>query len=135
MTELTPGQSRIVREIKRIAAKLGTKSLSQRQFDEHHELGGVTTAGNQFGSWNEAVQAAGLEPISSTVGSSPRFTDDDLLSEIIRVHRDIGEEPSMRKMEAKGRISLKPYVDRWGTFSRAKGAAYERFGRPEDSDL
>ncbi len=124
---LTAGQKRIIQEIQRIAAKLGTKSLSQSQFDEHHELGGVTTAGNQFGSWNEAIVAAGLEPQASGGSGAIQITNDELLEEIIRVHRLLGREPSGRQMEAKGQYSLKPYVERWDTFAKAKTAAYDRF--------
>lgn len=123
---LTPGQTRTVAEIQRIAAKLGSKTLSQSQFDEHHEIGGVTTAGGQLGSWNEAVSAAGLEPITTSVVPT-RYTDDDLLREIIRVHLETGAEPSERKMSAPARISMKPYRTRWGSFSKEKAAACVRF--------
>lgn len=37
---LTPEQERIVKEIRRIARSLGDKrSLSENEFDKHHELG------------------------------------------------------------------------------------------------
>src|SRR5438270_458967 len=60
---LTEAQRRVVIEIQRVAAELGVDRLSQNDFDRHHRLACVTTAGYQFGSWNEAVKAAGLDPI------------------------------------------------------------------------
>jgi hypothetical protein len=130
---LTPEQARIVAEIRRVASALGVTSLSQNDFDEHHRLGGVTTAGYQFGSWNEAVQAAGLEPyVSGTGRPKTRISDDVLLEDIIRVHRMIGAEPSERRMSNLGVFSLKPFKARWGSLAAARQAAYARFGRPDD---
>lgn len=39
-------QVRMIKEIQRIASNLGVDRLSQREFDQHHSLGGVTTAGD-----------------------------------------------------------------------------------------
>lgn len=129
----TPSQQRIIEEIKRVAQSLGGLGrLSQREFDENHDLGGVTTAGELFGSWNEAVVAAGLEPNPSHGREGEQhFTDDELLSEIIRVHRELGREPSERKMASRANYSLAPYRDRWGTLATAREAAYKRYGRPD----
>ena len=127
---LSDEQRRIVREIRRIADKLASKTLSQSQFDEHHQLGGVTTAGLQFGSWNEAIVAAGLEPIPAHAGAVPQYTDRELLEDILRVHEELGDEPSERKMSARSRYSLKPYKDRWGSLAKAREAAYALLGRP-----
>lgn len=107
---------------------LDSNSLSQSQFDAHHELGGVTTAGMQFGSWNEAVEAAGLEPNPAGGGGHRKYSDQELLAEIIRIHIEVGAEPSERKFASLGRFSLKPYKVRWSGFAQAKAAAYEMFG-------
>jgi hypothetical protein len=127
-TKLTEGQQRMVKEIQRIASELGQKSLSENEFDKHHQLGGVTTAGHQFGSWNDAIKAAGLEP--NPMGGSHQekiYSDDELLQEIIRLHCEMGNSPSERRFSFRTRFSLRPYRDRWGTFAKAKEAAYERF--------
>lgn len=131
---LSAEQQRVVEEIRRVAATLNVTRLSQRQFDAHHRLSGVSTAGYQFGSWNEAVLAAGLEPNPAGGAglAEPKLTEEHLLQEIIRVHRELGTAPSERKMAKLGLYSLKPYKDRWRTFSQAREAAYQRFGRPSD---
>lgn len=129
---LSQQQQRIVDEIQRVARELDTMRLSQRQFDRHHQIGGVSTAGYQFGSWNRAVRAAGLEPMPS--GQSrvkPQLTDDELLIDILRVQRDLARSPSEREMAAAGRYSLKPYKRRWGSFAAAKRVAYQTLGKPE----
>jgi hypothetical protein len=117
-------QERIINEIQRVAKKLRVSSLSKSQFDEHHELGGVTTAGMQFGSWNEAVTAAGLDANPPGGNSSKKLTDDELLREIIRIHELLGREPSERQMAANARFSMKPYRDRWENFTKAREEAY-----------
>ena len=123
-------QKRIIAEIQRVAKKLGSDHLSQNEFDEHHELGGVTTAGMLFGSWNLAIKAAGLTP-NLTHGHVPRrITDDELLEELIRVHKHFGKKPSERNIAAIGNYSLTPYKERWGSIAKARDAAYLKFGEP-----
>lgn len=128
--ELSEQQHRIINEIRRVAKKLGVDQLSQNDFDEHHELGGVTTAGQQFGSWNLAVVAAGLKPYPSHGYSRRRFADDELLEELIRVHRHFNRTPTERHLLAVGKFSVKPYKERWGSVAKACEAAYLRFGSP-----
>lgn len=122
--ELTDAQRRVVAEIQRVARVLGKESLSQREFDEHHQLAGVTTAGYQFGSWNDAVEAAGLRPHPQHgEDRGPRITDLELLEELLRLRNEFGEFPSERKLASHGRYSPKPYRDRWGTIAAARDAA------------
>ncbi len=130
----TDRQLRVIAEIQRVARLLNISRLSKREFDKHHELGGLSTAGYQFGSWNRAVRAAGLEPNPQGMGSEPVITDIELLEEIIRLHRHLGKRPSDREMGRFGKFSPKPYNDRWGTFVRAREAAYERFGMPGQNE-
>ncbi len=128
----TDRQQRVIAEIQRAATMLGVDRLSQRDFDKHHQLAGLSTAGYQFGSWNRAVRAAGLEPYESGFSNQgPKLADDELLQEIIRVHRQVGKLPSMREMARFGRYSPQPYKARWGSWVAARDAAYARFGAPE----
>lgn len=95
--ELTPSQLTVVKEIQRIASVLGKSTLSQREFDAHHQLSGVSTAGYQFGSWNEAVTAAGLEPKPpGGAGRGPKITDEELLLELVRLRDETSLGGSQR---------------------------------------
>jgi hypothetical protein len=113
---------------------LGVDRLSSNEFDKHHKLGGLSTAGYQFGSWNRAVKAAGLQPYE-TGGNKvgPKISDQELLEEIIRLHHELSKRPSEKEMARFGKYSPKPYRDRWGSWSAAQTAAYERFGIPDDN--
>jgi hypothetical protein len=53
----------ILQEIQRVATHLGKKSLSIAEFNKHGKISPATVS-NRFGSWNEAVQAAGLDKVS-----------------------------------------------------------------------
>jgi hypothetical protein len=128
---LSERQWRVVAEIQRVAAMLGVDRLSQRQFDASHEIAGLTTAGYQFGSWNRAVKAAGLEPYEPGASNQQaKLSDDDLLEEIVRLHRELGKTPSERELARFGQYSPKPYKARWGSWVAAKEAAYAKFGKP-----
>ena len=128
-SELTEKQLEIVAEIQRIAKSLNVERLSQNEYEQHHEITGLTTVGYHFGSWNRAVIAAGLKPYPPGGGDrEPKISSPELLQEIIRVHRDIGKQPSEREFSRFGQFSLKPYKDRWGSFSKARELAYETLG-------
>jgi hypothetical protein len=122
--EHTERQRELIAEIQRVARQLGVDRLSQREFDRHHSLASVTTVGHHFGSWNEAVVAAGLKPNPQGGSSREAALDADvLLQDILRVRDTLGELPSERRMSRFGKYSLSPYRDRWGTFKKARDAA------------
>ena len=102
-THPTVRQRELISEIQRVARILGVDRLSQREFDRNRSQGSVTTIGHQFGSWNEAVVAAGLKPNPSGGGSrGPVLDANELLGDILRVRSEIGELPSERKMSRWG---------------------------------
>src|SRR5271155_4134058 len=91
--------------------------LTQRQFREKSRVS-ISTVRYTFGSWNEAVAAAGLEPVP--LGGLPELKkqslpDDVYLQEIIRLTKELSRKPTDNLMNAKGRFSVKPYRDRWGS--------------------
>jgi hypothetical protein len=118
----------VIREIRRVAALVGTSSLSRGTFKQHSHLS-VSTIKNRFGSWNSAINAAGLTP-SPNSGHGPTYTDEELLLEIIRLTHELGKRPALTEMNAIGRFSVQPYRSRWRTWSDALRAAYARFGNP-----
>jgi Homing endonuclease associated repeat len=123
----------IIAELQRVARMLGTEQLSQSNYDE---LGTINrgTIRNRFGNWKDALVAAGLaHGISRKRHGSP--SDDELLLEIIKVTSELDKIPSSHVMTAYGHFSQSPYVDRWGTFTEARKAAYLKYGLPIGIDL
>lgn len=120
----------VIAELRRIADQVGTRELSIREFKRHARMS-VTSVCGKFGSWNEAILAAGLSPIAPGPQKHPaKIPDEDLLQEIIRVTGDLGKVPSFDQLKARGRFSAWPYVQRWGTVDAARKAAYARYGFP-----
>lgn len=118
----------IIAELRRVAAKLNTSFLTMQQFGEHAQFS-VSTVKYSFGSWNEAVEAAGLEP--KPAGGPPvqlKFPEEDLLQEIIRLTQERGREPTIHAMNAKGRFGDSVYRKRFGSLAKACQLAYARYG-------
>jgi hypothetical protein len=125
-------QQEMIAELRRVAEKLQSTGLTQRQFREH-SLVSVSTVKGKFGSWNHAVEAAGLNvsPRFSPELHQTKLSDDELLREIIRLTQELGREPPYTEMNAKGRYSVKPYMKRWGSFPKARQVAYATYGFPQ----
>jgi hypothetical protein len=123
-------------ELIRISKLLNSSSISQSEFEAHGNIS-VTTVRYTFGSWNTAIEAAGLmpnEPGRNLSHNKLRLDDDAYLREIVRLTEELGKKPTLSLLNAKGKYSVKPYRDRWGTFSEACDAAYHKFGNPQISD-
>jgi hypothetical protein len=76
---------------------------------------GARTYFRRFESWNDALEAAGLEPLSP--GKSA--TDKDLLAEIKRLATDDGEAPTAKQMDKEGKYSSATYQRRFESWSAA----------------
>lgn len=117
----------ILNEIKRVAAKLGRKSLSQSEFNRHANLCG-DTAVKHFGSWNAAVESAGLAPIKpGPQVKAKRIDDDELLLDLIRLYNEFGKPPTVAIISAKGKFSPPSYKARWGNHLKAFEIAKKKF--------
>jgi hypothetical protein len=117
----------IIEEIRRVAEKLGTRSISAAQFNQHAQLSD-STARLHFGSWNAAVEAAGLNPIPAGPQKTPkRIDDDELLLDLIRLYNESGKPPTVAMISAKGRFSPPSYTSRWGNHLKAFEIAKKKF--------
>jgi hypothetical protein len=69
-----------------------------------------------FGGWNEALEAAGLDP--DEMGTK-RIPDRELLAELQRLYTELGEPPTQRDMTERGEYSNRTYQLRFGSWSAA----------------
>ena len=69
-----------------------------------------------FGGWNEALEAAGLDP--DEMGSK-RIPDRELLAELQRLYTELGKPPTQRDMTERGEYSNRTYQLRFGSWSAA----------------
>lgn len=122
----------VISELRRVATDLNSVRLTQNQFKQYGRvsLGAIC---NKFGSWNQALEAAGLPtapPGPNAELHQQKISDEDLLQEIIRLTEELGKKPTNSEMNAKGRYSEKPYRKRWGSFTKAREVAYAKYGFP-----
>lgn len=98
--------------LRALAEDLGG-SPTEAQMDD---LGPVSasTYKRRFGSWNDALRAAGL-----AVNRERDIPAADLLAELHRLAEELGRVPLAVDVRSHGRYSLDPYVDRFDSWSDA----------------
>lgn len=107
-------------ELDRLAEELGKPPTTY----EAQELGKYSQRPyyRVFGSWTEALEAAGLEP-----NKERNIGDDDLLDEIRRLADELGESPISNDMIEFGKYSLHPYKRAFGSWTDAlEEAGFEK---------
>ncbi len=127
-------REQIIDEIRRVSSKLGTQRLTRKDFGCNSKISTATIC-YVFGSWNRAVEAAGLKPITDFVPERKKIPDEELMAEVIRLTKELGKRPSDREMQALGRFSPRPYSKRWGSFAKAREAAYQKLGFPRLDEI
>lgn len=122
-------REQIIEEIKRIAKEMGSKSLREEEFERHSTIP-LSTVRFHIGSWNRAIQDAGLElpgkSIDKTGKKAPK-DDDELLLDLLRLNEDSGEVPTLALIQEKGKYSDRHYRDRWKSIAQAFALAREKF--------
>ena len=79
-----------------------------------------TTYRDRFGSWRDALEAAGFEP-----PPPQRVTTEELLAELQRLHDDFGGRPTTTVVREHGSYSCQTYYSRFGSWDGALNAAFE----------
>ena len=125
-------KQRILQEIRRVANEVAPEVLTQRAFSKAATFS-VSKLRYHFGSFSQAMAAAGIVPNAPGFGTAPqsRLDDDDLLAEIGKVWAHLGQRPTEAAFNAASQYSVRPYYRRWGTFNRAVDEYLARFGVPD----
>ncbi len=118
----------VVQELQRVAAQLGNERVTRREFARHGRFA-PSVVERTFGSWNKAITAAGLEPITRY----ERLSDDELRTEFNRVTSLLGKAPTRSEFAANSTLSPGVYERRFGKWS-ATVAEYAGTVRPPSSD-
>lgn len=114
MTEIqSPSRQELIDRIRDLAEKLGKRSISRSEFirgtgiNEHH-------VSKHFGSWNEFVGEAGLEPHMA----NRRVDDDDLM---LAMHEAFATAGTLTRARFRqhGRYSADVYSKRFGGWRNA----------------
>ena len=109
-------RDRLCEDIRAVADTLG-KTPTEREFREHgpHDPGLYRRA---FGSWNNALEAAGLEP--NLIHDIPPKA---VLDDIEHVAEEVDRTPTIADMEQFGEYSRSTYQTKFGSYVAALEAA------------
>ncbi|MFB6299191.1 MAG: homing endonuclease associated repeat-containing protein [Halobacteriales archaeon] len=103
----------LLAELRRLANDLG-ETPTIAQMEEYGEYSSSPYI-KHFGSWNEAVSEAGLDP---NPGYHP-ISDAKLLDELDRLADELEQPPTVTAMQQYGKYSAKVYIDRFGSWGTA----------------
>ena len=112
-------KSDLIDELRRLAVAL-SRTPTSRDMDNRGEYG-TSTYIDVFGSWNDAVQEAGLEIVRQRDVSR-----DEMISEIQRLADELGKPPAVHQMRDQGKFGVTTISREFGTWSAAlEHAGYE----------
>ncbi|MFC7134345.1 MULTISPECIES: homing endonuclease associated repeat-containing protein [Salinibaculum] len=94
------------------------RSPTRREMSDYTEYD-VVTYRNRFGSWNEALEAAGLKPRTA----QEKVSDNELLRELQRLEEELGKPPTTTEMKKMGEFSPGTYYKRFDTWTDALDTA------------
>lgn len=111
----------ILDEIRRVAQLVRQPTLSRTEFKKHARVS-PTTISRHFGSWEKALQAAGLgERFDS---SSKTVSKDEVLAELRRVSALLGTQVfKVEQFEAHARFTVAVVRARFGSWHKAMKVA------------
>jgi HNH endonuclease len=102
-------------DLKRVAEILGLSKISSRQYDANGGKYTSGTIGVRFGSWNNALEKAGL---NSVMKHNP--SEVELFKNIEDVWIKLGRQPVSRDMKRSlSEFSPSAYINKFGTFRKA----------------
>ena len=113
----TVSNNELIAELQRVA----DEHQRPPRFEDMREHGHhrARTYTDRFGSWDDALTAAGFEP-----RGSHKIPTSDLLADLHRLRDELGEQPASTDVVADGEYGLATYQRRFGSWSAAVEAAF-----------
>ncbi|MEW6713880.1 MAG: hypothetical protein AB1306_02155 [Nitrospirota bacterium] len=126
--DMTDAKSEIISEIIRVSNHVAPEPLTQRVFKRNSKISDSKLR-YYFGTFNKAVQAAGLtpNPINIPVSGYQKIDDDILLKDLGRLWQEQGRRPTEATISSNGTYSPRPYRVRWGSVAKALVEFERRF--------
>lgn len=111
------------------ARKLGTEYLGMRDYDEVGKFSSATI-GKRFGSWNEALEKAGLG-----INNYRNVTNEEMFKNIEEVWIKLGRQPLYKDLNQNiSKYSMSAYVRRFGSLRKALEAFVEFINSVPDAN-
>lgn len=105
-------ESKLENEIKRLNEEYGRPPTAKEM--EQNGAYSVGTFDRAFGSWNDALSAAGFDPHNRN-----DIPDEELLAELKRLGSELGRTPTAVDMESKGKFGHTTYQNKFDSWNNA----------------
>jgi 5-methylcytosine-specific restriction endonuclease McrA len=113
---------RLLDEIRTVATKIRSKTVSRKDFDQHATMTSFTVH-KRFGSWLKALEIAGL----GLSKKQKKHTEEDYFENLLTVWTHYGRQPHYGEMQREpSRITASAYERKWGTWRKALLAFIDR---------
>jgi 5-methylcytosine-specific restriction endonuclease McrA len=117
-------------DLKRVADKMRADTLSSRDYDRNEGKYTAGTIGIRFGSWNRALEKAGLKAVLKH-----NLTEAELFRNMEEVWIKLGRQPVSRDLKRPlSEFSPSAYMGKFGTFRNALEAFIEFINSNADSN-
>lgn len=121
-----PNREELIDSLQALASDLGETPTTRDVFKMGDDFPGIHRYQSEFGTWNDALRAAGFEPNEEKTGE---FTDDELLEDLREFADEIDDVPTSSQMVSDGPHSTSTYITRFGSWSGALEAADLSMGK------
>ncbi len=107
-------EEQVVEDLKKVSSELSTNKITQKLYGEHGAYD-VSTAIRKFGTWNKALEMAGLK-----ASHVLNVSDEELYSNILTLWEHLGRQPRRAELTNQlSRYSQNPYYRRFSTWTNA----------------
>jgi hypothetical protein len=122
--------SELLEDLKRVAEKIGLTKISSRQYDNNEGKYTSGTIAVRFGSWNTALEKAGLGIVHHRDVSKEK-----LFKNIEDIWINVGRQPVFRDMtNSLSKYSTHQYTFKFGTWRKALEAFVEYINSDESKN-
>jgi hypothetical protein len=119
----------VLAELRRVARKVGTETLTQEQLEAHSPIATVVIK-RRFGSWDNALKEAGLR----LTRFGRRYSEEQYFENLLTVWTYYGRQPRYSEMDKPPSvITAGAYEHRFGKWTNALVAFVQRANEPSDA--
>ena len=119
----------LIADLKRVAGQLGGNTVPQKTYGDIGEYD-YTTVSRRFGTWNKALQVAGL-----SLSNENNISDERLFENILNLWQHFGRQPRRNDLTNEiSNFSQSPYNRRFKTWTNAL-QSFVNYANGEDIEV
>ncbi len=114
-------KAELIKDLQRVSTILGKKTFFTSDYSQYGQFSRSVFL-RKFGSWNEALKAAGLDPFDHPLGGGEKnkVSEYSCLEEIERLWVELGRQPTTTDIKnGMSKYSLHTYERRFGSWRKA----------------